>query len=156
VDTSMQATDHTPPTLPVLPSPTITRGHGPRQDGCAPSAMSCDDIGTIKFPASATDDMTPREQIGYRFSLLTGTLPAGLVLPPDPIEPAAAATLFLHWDDGATDDQEAIDFTLSVVAIDAAGNESAPKTLNVSDHPGVGCAVARPPGSHDPLAFLIL
>ena len=119
--------------------------------------MTCDDIGTISVPAAATDDTTPPERIGYRLSLLTGTLPAGLTLPADAIEPnAATTTLYIHWDDGATDEQEAIDFTLTVIAIDAAGNESAPQTLRVSDHPGFGCAIARPHPSRHGLACLML
>jgi len=33
---------------------------------------------------------------------------------------------------------------LQVVAIDGAGNESAPQTVRVADDPGGACAVARP------------
>jgi hypothetical protein len=142
LDPAMHATDQTPPTLSVLPPPTIARGHAPKQDGCAASAMSCDDVGTISFPAAATDDMTPRERIGYRLSLSGGTLPAGLTLPTDAIEPGAQLQIFISWDDGATDNQEPIDFALSIVAIDAAGNESAPQTLRVSDDQGCSCTAA--------------
>jgi hypothetical protein len=156
VDPSMQATDQTPPTLPVLAAAAIARGHAPRQDGCAPSAMSCDDVGTISFPAAATDDMTPPERIGYRLSLSSGTLPAGLTLPAGAIEQGAQPTIFIHWDDGATDNQDGIDFTLDIVAIDSAGNESAPRTLRVSDDPGSGCAIVRPHMLHNGLAPLIV
>lgn len=85
---------------------------------------------------------------------MTGKLPAGLTLPADAIEPAAAVTIFIHWDDGATNDQEAIDFTLNVVAIDAAGNESEPRTMKVSDDPGFGCMVARQSPSRHRIAFV--
>ena len=50
--------------------------------------------------------------------------------------------IWFNWDDG-TEDHAPIDFTLRVVAIDRAGNESAPQTVRVTDDPG-GCAVVRP------------
>jgi hypothetical protein len=132
------------PTLPPLTAQ-IRRGTGPQQMGCAQSASSCDDIGSVSFQAGATDDVTPPEHIGYRFTLEAGALPAGLTLP-GAVEPFAAQ-LTLLWIDGATNDQESIDFTLRVVAIDAAGNESAAQTVRVSDDAGGACAVAgaRPP-----------
>ena len=156
VDPAMRATDQTPPTLSALPAATIARGHAPRQDGCAASAMSCDDVGTISFPAAATDDMTPRERIGYRLSLSGGTLPAGLTLPTDAIEPGAQLEIFISWDDGATDNQEPIDFALSIVAVDAAGNESAPQTLRVSNDPGCSCTAAGPRPLRNGLMHLIV
>ena len=48
VDPSMQATDQTPPMLPAIPDAQVTRGKGPKQEGCSQSASSCDDIGTLK------------------------------------------------------------------------------------------------------------
>src|SRR4051794_40169835 len=125
VDPSLHATDQVPPTLPLLSAPLITRGKGPQGTGCAEGGASCDDLGAIGLLATATDNVTAPERIGYRLTLAGGALPSGLVLP-DTSEPTGGA-IWLHWTDGATDDQESIDFTLRVVAIDGAGNESGPQ-----------------------------
>ena len=144
VDPAMQATDHVPPTLPPLGAPRITRGKPPQRSGCGYSGTSCDDLGSVVIPLGATDDQTPPTQIGFRMSLAAGALPSGLSLPSDAVKPWGDV-LALNWPDGANDDQEPIDFTLRVVAIDLAGNESPPQTVRVADDPGgAGCVVARP------------
>ena len=135
VISSMQATDQTPPTLPALPPAEVHRSDGSNQGGCGES--SCRDVGIVSIAALATDDMTAPERIGYRFTLESGTLPASFTLPTIAIEGTR-----LRWDADTGD--EAIDFTLRVVAIDLAGNESAPQTVRVADDPGGACAVARP------------
>ena len=143
VDPSMQATDQTPPTLPPNLETTIKRGMGPQQQGCGQGSSSCDDLGVITIAARATDDVTPPTRIGYRLTLAAGSTPAGLQLPSSPVEFAGGGGVALAWLDGATDDQEPINFTLQVVAIDLAGNESAPQTVRIRDDSGHACAVAR-------------
>jgi MYXO-CTERM domain-containing protein len=64
--------------------------------------------------------------------------------------------LVFWWADGASDDQEAIDFTLSIVAVDHAGNESAPKTVRVVAEGRGGCAVASRTHRRDVVAFPLL
>ena len=44
-----------------------------------------------------------------------------------------AGDLMLDWVDSATDGQPTLNFTLRVVAIDLAGNESAPQTVRIND-----------------------
>jgi hypothetical protein len=44
--------------------------------------------------------------------------------------------LALAWADPATGDQEALDFTLALTAVDLAGNESAPSSPIRVRHPG--------------------
>jgi hypothetical protein len=132
---SMQATDHVPPTLPAIPDAGVHRSDGPSRDGCG--ADDCPDVGRISIAAVATDDMTAPDRIGYRFALEAGTLPAGFSLPTSAIEPSLS--LYLIADDG----DEPIDFTLRVVAIDLAGNQSAPQTVRVYDDPGGGCGIGR-------------
>ena len=60
--------------------------------------------------------------------------------------------IWFNWTDG-TEDHEPIDFTLLVVAIDRAGNESAPQMVRVHDDPG-GCAIARPRRPYRGLTFV--
>jgi hypothetical protein len=135
VDPAMQATDQMAPTLSPIPAPTIGRGFAP--GGCSGSSSSCDDIGVIQIQPKATDDMTPAEQIGFRITLAGGTLPAGLTLPADAIDLTPGYPIVgLIWVDGATNDQDPVDFTLSIVAVDRAGNESAPQTVVVHDDGG--------------------
>jgi hypothetical protein len=137
VDPAMQATDQTAPTLSPIPAPTIARGFAP--GGCSGSASSCDDLGIIQIQTKAMDDMTPTEKIGFRITLAAGTLPAGFTLPADALDlDPGYPIVALIWIDGATNDQDAIDFTLSIVAIDLAGNESAPQTVVVHDDGGSG------------------
>lgn len=128
----MQATDVTPPTLPATSVPTISRGYAP--GSCSGTGSACDDIGIIFIFPNAMDDMTPAEHIGYRITLAGGALPDGFTLPTDVIElDAGSPALQLGWVDGATNSQDVIDFTLSIVAVDLAGNESTPQTVVVHE-----------------------
>jgi len=114
-------------------------------------------MGSLSIRGAATDDVSPPSGMGYRFTVVAGALPPGFTLPERPSKIYVEdGELWLGWDDGATDDQEDIDFTLSVVAIDGAGNESAPQTVRVSDHPGLGCAIARRQSGRDALACLVV
>jgi hypothetical protein len=141
IDPAAQSVDHTPPTTPALTIEKIQRGQGPRNDGCGSSASSCDDFGTITLSNPATDDMTPVEKIGYRFTLVSGSFPVGFAIPTDTIDmPIVDGHTWIHWIDGAEDEQDSIDFTLQIVAVDSAGNQSAPQTLRIRNDQG-GCGV---------------
>ena len=146
---SMQATDQTPPTLPAIPPPEIHRSDGSGQ-GCD---NYCPSVGSIRIAALATDDMTAPDKIGYRFTLEAGALPEGFSLPAADIE-TAGPSVGLFWSGDTRD--EAVDFTLQVIAIDLAGNESAPQTVRVAHDPGGACAVAGGAGRRAPLAGLLL
>jgi MYXO-CTERM domain-containing protein len=144
VDPALQASDQTPPTLPTPLPARVKRGDPPQQTGCGSQVSSCDDLGIIYITAQATDDMTAPAKIGYRLSLESGMLPPGLNLPPDAIEPGEPSDqLVLYWSDGA--DQPPFAFTIRIVAIDLAGNESPPQLLLIADEPSghAACAVAR-------------
>jgi hypothetical protein len=63
--------------------------------------------------------------------------------------------LTLGWVDGDDDRQEPFDFTLEVVAVDAAGNRSAPMRVRVADG-GRGCSLLpRGGGGGSALAFMV-
>jgi hypothetical protein len=106
---------------------------------------SCADTGLIEIHITgAKDDRTPRERIGYRITHVAGALPYGLSLPSyvfflSPVADDASRELFrlaLLWGDRATGDQEAVDFSLAITAVDLAGNESAPSSPIRVRHPG--------------------
>ena len=143
VDPTLQASDQTPPTLPAPLPARIKRGEPPQQSGCGAQVSSCDDLGIIYITAQATDDMSPPDMIGYRLSLESGALPPGLTLPPDAIRPGEPSDqLLLYWSDHA--DQPWFSFTVRMVAVDLAGNESPPQLLLVVDDPAhAACTVAR-------------
>jgi hypothetical protein len=124
IDPAERAVDVTPPAAPAGEVDRIVRGKGAvRAPDGSIQGTSCDDIGMITFRivTPAADDRTPPERLGYRITLAEGTLPEGLELPS-----TAFRQPMLHWIDGATDDQEPIDFSVRIVAVDRAGNESAP------------------------------
>jgi MYXO-CTERM domain-containing protein len=139
IDPSLQAADNVPPTLPPLSVAHLHRGkaHG------ACSGSTCDGLASLGIAGAATDDVARPEGVGYRMSVVAGALPANFLLLSGPTRfYVQDGTIWFSWDDGETDDQESIDFTLQVVAIDLAGNESAPQTIRVTDDQ-FGCAIAR-------------
>jgi len=133
LDTTMQATDHTPPTLPATPAPQIHFEEDSATDGCA---GKCGDGNWVGIPAVATDDQTEAGRIGYRLSLASGTIPQDMSLPVTDIEPLFGLVRVYFNRDTVT----SWDFTVQVIAIDLAGNESAPQMVRL-EHSDSGCAV---------------
>ena len=108
---------------------------GSRQEGCSQSASSCDDIGTITIAAPATDDVTDPSRIGYRFTYGSDVseLPAVRLQPP--AYPSSQGLVSDGSDLARRCRRRSGDaryFTLQVVAIDLAGNDSAPQTVGSS------------------------
>jgi hypothetical protein len=126
LDDALVGVDRTPPTLPKPIVAQISRHDG---TGCM-SGDSCGDFTAANITNLATDDMTAANRIGYRFAVVAGTPPDGLSLPTGVVDLALPdASLWLSWP-GEGDD---VDFTLELVAVDAAGNESAPQTVRIYD-----------------------
>jgi hypothetical protein len=135
IDPALVGVDQTPPNLPQPMVAQISRHDG---TGCM-SGDSCGDFTTANITNLATDDMTAPNRIGYRFAVVAGRLPAGLTLPTGVVDWALAdASLWINWS-GISED---FDFTLQLVAVDAAGNESAPQTVRIQDDSG-GCSIGR-------------
>jgi hypothetical protein len=135
----MVGTDQVAPTLTQLSVVKVWRGNESK-GGCSPD---CGYSGGIAIRPVVSDDITPTKSIGYRMSVVAGKPPGYLNLPPEPI---LAGTVFLDSGDDIElawlgDPDEPLDFTLSIVAIDLAGNESPPQMLRVADSSS-GCSVA--------------
>jgi hypothetical protein len=140
LDAAEQQIDRQPPAPAQVPADVVrVLRRGTRSDS------SCANIGLIQIAfTGAKDDRTPRERIGYLITHVAGTLPYGLSLPSDarlatPVAGDVSGEVFLlalAWADPATGDQEALDFTLALTAVDLAGNESAPSSPIRVRHPG--------------------
>lgn len=158
VDAHEQQIDHTPPGKIPSVGVTIVRGRGPR-GGCDGSqqSTSCDDLGTVTLhPTPPTDDRTAPGDLGYVVKVTAGNLPPGATLPSDTVlADPAAGLLALGWIDGANDDQESIDFTLTLTPVDRGGNagpESDPIRVH-DDGSASGCRASR---GGDARSFLLV
>jgi hypothetical protein len=126
--------DSTPPATPQLQAMTIDRGKGPRGG----MSTSCDDIGFLTFDLVTEDDTSASDAIGYQLTLVSGELP--FELPTEAVRPQSLTNLTFTWIDGATREQEPMDATAEISAIDEAGNVSAPLTVVIDDPGHGGCA----------------
>jgi MYXO-CTERM domain-containing protein len=148
IDSSMQAIDHTPPTLPAIPALDVYYAPTSPQ-GC--DCGNCGENSYFGFSAVARDDMTPRTRIGYRMSLESGTLPRGVELPATAIEPNGDIVQVQF-------NSETVaalgNFTLRVIAIDLAGNESAPQIVVMRPASGSECSVSSARASRSGLGWL--
>ncbi|HEX8152481.1 MAG TPA: hypothetical protein VF698_05115 [Thermoanaerobaculia bacterium] len=133
LDPQERKVDTTAPRAAVVELAKITRGRGP-VDG---AATSCDDLGTlsIKLTAPATDDRTVPTEMGYILEHAGGSLPDGITLPTQAMRTMNDQVWF-YWIDGATDEQEPLDFAVAVIAVDRAGNRSAASEPVWVRHPG--------------------
>ena len=121
-DASLAQTDTAAPEAPVVLDASAYRRSGLTcgQDICV--ANNCGDMGGVAIDLDAGDDQTPTNRMGYRLELVDGVLPPALHHLIG-AELAGPSPLRLHL---SFDDVPAVDATLRVIAIDAAGNESAP------------------------------
>jgi uncharacterized protein (TIGR03382 family) len=143
VDAGEEAVDSTPPEAPVLGAVTIERD--PAGDGCW-EASACQGAGSINLGIKrSADDRTSSEEMGYVIELAGGELPRNMALPASPVR--------AYWsgDSGEmsfyfTDRDQDVDFTLSVRAMDLAGNLSEPVMIEVGDGSS-GCSAGARSGS---------
>lgn len=148
IDPAEQEIDKEPPGRVETVGVLVRRGKGPETHGCRQSSTSCDDIGGISLsPTPPSDDRTAPSELGYRIRYVDGRVPNGLRIPSRALKlvPGDPPGIGMAWTDGATDEHEAFDFTVTLAAIDKAGNEgpeSAPVRIHHSGSSS-GCRVAR-------------
>lgn len=141
-DPEEQVVDTTPPAAPEVALTHLGRGSVPDCDnGCGMCSNACNALGSIMITIiEAEDDRTPFEQMGFRLELLDGEWPEEMYLEDYDIR-IEQESIYLHWNDGAKDDQESIDFTLGIRSLDLAGNASAQAAELRITHPGrSGCS----------------
>jgi hypothetical protein len=121
-DASLAQIDTAAPDAPVIFEASAYRRSGLTcgQDICV--ANNCGDMGGVAIDLDAGDDQTPTSRMGYRLELVDGVIPPAL-LDLIGVELAGPTPLRLQL---SFDDVPSVDATLRAIAIDAAGNESAP------------------------------
>lgn len=154
-DPTEAALDTKPPSAITKTSFTLQRGHGPEGGCLSESSDSCADIGTLTLHFEpASDDRTDAANMGYRIEVVAGHAPSDPTWPSSAVRAFDGSSLYLHWVDGEDDEQEALDFTLSISAVDRAGNQGPATQVRVR-HAGSseGCRVT---GSSVNLAWWLL
>jgi hypothetical protein len=123
LDTALHGGDASAPNTPVVVAVDTFRRNGMTCTRASCVANSCGDTGTVRIDlAPSADDATPPEELGYRLLVVRGEVPEsmrssiGVTL-------AASQRLFLR---PSFEELPALDLELAAVAVDAAGNESAP------------------------------
>ncbi len=123
VDEALEQKDALAPGTPVVVAVDAFRRAGMTCTRASCVANSCGDTGTVRIDlAPSADDNTPPSQLGYRLRLVRGELPASMLGAID-VTLAAGQTLFLR---ASFEEMSAVDASLVAVAVDGAGNESAP------------------------------
>lgn len=122
-DASLARSDTTAPQAPVVVAAAVYRRSGMTcgQDVCV--ANNCGDLGGVAIAVEAgRDDRTPSNRLGYRLELVDGEVPEQLrsrlgvnLAGPTPVR--------VHL---PFDEVPAVNATLRIIALDEAGNESAP------------------------------
>jgi hypothetical protein len=143
LDDAEKTLDTTPPSAIGETTYSVTRGRGPERSGCSETSSSCDDIGGIQlYVSEVTDDRTSLEKLGYRVEVVAGSLP-GFSTPTTAVRAFNGNQLFFHWIDDAEEEQESIDVTFRIRAVDLAGNEGPPRDVRVRDDGrSDGCSLA--------------
>jgi hypothetical protein len=126
VDPSLQDEDTTPPTaftdiVPFVRRISATHCHADRT--CTQSSCGDDGVLELSFVAPS-DDHSPPAELGYRVVWLSGSMPDGLGSVIDQTQPLGDQTkvsISLGFD-GVTE----LNGELALIAVDRAGNESAP------------------------------
>jgi hypothetical protein len=134
------ALDKVPPEPPAVEEVRLNRSYGPRSDGCSQSSSSCDGSGSLGIQiAPGRDDRTAPNDLGYLVRVRDGGLPGGATPYDQPVL-LLSGGLYVFFPDAGPDEQEPIDVTFEVIAVDRAGNESAPTVARATSPGDEGCA----------------
>ena len=154
LDPDEQQEDTEPPGVPAIAELEVFRNPMPN-GGCETMSNSCEGTGVVQLTLSAQDDRSATENMGYTFALAGGELPEGLTLPTTPIRADSQGLIVLIFHD----EDQTVDFSLEVRAVDLGGNAGDPVVVDVVDGSG-GCRVggggqAVPMGHSRPLCHVL-
>jgi hypothetical protein len=123
VDDALRGGDVSAPATPVVVSVDAFRRHGMTCTRASCVANSCGSTGTVRIDlAPSADDVTPPDELGFRLVVVRGELPESMRAAID-VPLAAGQTMYLR---PGFDELPLLHVALAAVAVDAAGNESAP------------------------------
>jgi hypothetical protein len=123
VNVELGSADTSAPERPVLVEVAAFRRNGMTCTLASCVANSCGNTGTVRIAlAPAADERTPQAELGYRLVVVSGVLPDSMQELIG-VDLAGDRPLFLR---PAFEEVPSLDLTLAAIAIDAAGNESAP------------------------------
>jgi hypothetical protein len=123
VDAALRGGDVSAPATPVVVSVDAFRRNGMTCTRASCVANSCGSTGTVRIDlAPSADDVTPPGELGFRLVLVRGELPESMRASID-VPLAAGQTVYLR---PGFEELPLVHVALAAVAIDAAGNESAP------------------------------
>jgi len=126
INPDLQGVDVTPPSPPQVSAVALERRLGESCEGGVCISNSCGNLATLRLDlVAAEDDQTPADGMGYRLELLAGEIPESLR---DQLEVGVRAFGSQLLFRPAFEDAPLLNATFVVVAIDGAGNESAPST----------------------------
>lgn len=139
LDPGEVAVDTTAPEV-VVDRVTIEEGRAPERTGaCSEGTTSCDDIGSIRIEIeTVSDDRTEADLMGYRV-IIDGDAPGNAPFDPGEglILRARDGVIRLDFVDPDTEHKNSWDFSLRVIAVDLAGNESEPtREFNLEQEAG--------------------
>jgi hypothetical protein len=123
IDPALQGVDIEPPSTPVDVGGVATRASGEFCRGGTCVVSSCGSSGNIRVEfSSAAGDAPDAEEVGYQLRFVEGVMPEGVAPVLERITVGVSPLQF----EVPFDDVVSIDATFQLVAIDRAGNESAP------------------------------
>jgi hypothetical protein len=123
VDAALHTSDERSPEPPVVVEVDAFRRNGVTCTRASCIMNSCGNTGTVRIDlAPSADEATPPGELGYRLILVRGELPVSLSAMIG-VTVADDGPIFLR---PGFDEMPALDITLAAVAVDGAGNESAP------------------------------
>ena len=117
--------------------------------------MQCGWDYSARLANLATDDLSPTNKIGYRLTAVAGTAPTAASWIRGALRGNGDGTLTLRWNENDGGNGGDFYFTLQLVAIDAAGNESAPQTVKVYGADGCRVGGQHARGGFTPLVVVL-
>lgn len=110
--------------------------HRYEDDAAIGCVAGCGEYGVLTLDLEATDNATPRSELGFQLRVVGGELPRGLTLPDEAL--AGSGSLYLYFDF----DAPAFEVELEARAVDLNGNLGPPITFTVANgRDDGGCAV---------------
>ncbi len=146
------ATSGTAPSVPIVSSARLRRANCEPTSGC----VDCSCMGSVTLQVQTEEGQPWPSDVGLRVRVVKGSLPTGIAIPDHALTVGQGTVVFSGGDNA----KQPLDFTLSLVAVDLAGQESQPAEVHLTDRgcdDDGGCSIGQQPSSPShPLTTVIL